>query len=60
LGYDANVPERVCDICKRKLDDQNLAERVAVSLFRMRTKYSFVFLCICKCSKFSFPSIGSG
>lgn len=32
LGYDPNVPERVCDGCKRRLVEQNLAERVAVRL----------------------------
>jgi hypothetical protein len=32
LGYDPDVPERVCDGCKRRLVEQNLAERVAVRL----------------------------
>lgn len=32
LGYDPDVPERVCDGCKRRLAEQNLAERVAVCL----------------------------
>ena len=31
LGYDPNVPERVCLECKHALLEQNLAERVAVS-----------------------------
>ena len=35
LGYD-DVPERVCDSCKRILEDQNLAERVAWRLARCR------------------------
>jgi hypothetical protein len=30
LGYDPDVPERVCDGCKRRLVEHNLAERVAV------------------------------
>jgi hypothetical protein len=36
LGYDPEVPERVCDSCKRLLRDQNLAERVAWRLARCR------------------------
>jgi len=36
LGYDPEVPERVCDTCKRILDEQNLAERVAWRLARCR------------------------
>jgi len=35
LGYD-DVPERVCDSCKRILEEQNLAERVAWRLARCR------------------------
>jgi hypothetical protein len=35
LGYD-DVPERVCDICKTILEEQNLAERVAWRLARCR------------------------
>ena len=31
LGYDPDVAERVCDGCKRRLVEHNLAERVAVS-----------------------------
>jgi hypothetical protein len=58
LGYDANVPERVCDICKRKLDDQNLAERVAVRIFRSRTRYPVVFVFIIKRSNCPFPCLG--
>lgn len=33
LGYDPDVPERVCDTCKRRLVEHNLAERVAVRTF---------------------------
>ena len=36
LGYDPEVPERVCDSCMRLLMDQNLAERVAWRLARCR------------------------
>ena len=36
LGYDPEVPERVCDPCKRMLEEQNLAERVAWRLARCR------------------------
>lgn len=36
LGYDPDVPERVCEECKRILLDQNLAERVAWRLARYR------------------------
>jgi hypothetical protein len=36
LGYHPNVPERVCDRCKRILLDQNLAERMAWRLARCR------------------------
>ena len=36
LGYDPDVPERVCDVCKRTLLEQNLAERVAWRLARCR------------------------
>jgi hypothetical protein len=36
LGYDHDVPERVCDSCKRALEEQNLAERVAWRLARCR------------------------
>eukprot|EP00980_Cylindrotheca_fusiformis_P004079 scaffold880_cov132-Cylindrotheca_fusiformis.AAC.75 len=36
LGYDPDVPERVCDSCKRMLLEQNLAERVAWRLARCR------------------------
>lgn len=36
LGYDPDVPERVCDACKRTLLEQNLAERVAWRLARCR------------------------
>uniref|UniRef100_A0A7S4EI62 sn-1-specific diacylglycerol lipase n=1 Tax=Pseudo-nitzschia australis TaxID=44445 RepID=A0A7S4EI62_9STRA len=36
LGYDDDVPERVCDSCKRMLEDQNLAERVTWRLARCR------------------------
>jgi hypothetical protein len=36
LGYDPDVPERVCDQCKRILLEQNLAERVAWRLARCR------------------------
>ena len=36
LGYDPDVPERVCDPCKRGLLAQNLAERVAWRLCRCR------------------------
>lgn len=32
LGYDAHVAERVCDGCKRRLVEHNLAERVAVRI----------------------------
>jgi hypothetical protein len=32
LGYEPDVPERVCDPCKRRLLEENLAERVAVSM----------------------------
>jgi FYVE zinc finger len=31
LGYDPNVPERVCLECKTNLSEQNLSERIAVS-----------------------------
>jgi hypothetical protein len=34
LGYD--IPERVCEMCKRRLDEQCLAERVAWRLARCR------------------------
>ena len=36
LGYDPDVPERVCDPCKRLCLWQNLAERVAWRLARCR------------------------
>jgi len=36
LGYNSDVPERVCDPCKRGLLAQNLAERVAWRLTRIR------------------------
>eukprot|EP00538_Stauroneis_constricta_P012579 CAMPEP_0119560048 /NCGR_PEP_ID=MMETSP1352-20130426/13861_1 /TAXON_ID=265584 /ORGANISM="Stauroneis constricta, Strain CCMP1120" /LENGTH=1432 /DNA_ID=CAMNT_0007607917 /DNA_START=66 /DNA_END=4364 /DNA_ORIENTATION=+ len=36
LGYDPDVKERVCDACKRLLEEQNLAERVAWRLARCR------------------------
>jgi hypothetical protein len=36
LGYDPEVPERVCDPCQRTLQDQTLAERVAWRLARCR------------------------
>ncbi len=36
LGYDPEVPERVCDECKRALEEENLAERVAWRLARCR------------------------
>jgi Lipase (class 3)/FYVE zinc finger len=36
LGYNPNVPERVCDSCKRILLDQNLAERMAWRMARCR------------------------
>jgi hypothetical protein len=36
LGYDPQVPERVCDTCKTMLLEQNLAERVAWRLARCR------------------------
>lgn len=36
LGYDPDVPERVCDGCKAILEEQNLAERVAWRLARCR------------------------
>ena len=36
LGYDPEVAERVCDICKQTLMEQNLAERVAWRLARCR------------------------
>eukprot|EP00977_Amphora_coffeiformis_P004529 scaffold976_cov161-Amphora_coffeaeformis.AAC.7 len=36
LGYDPDVPERVCDSCKALLMEQNLAERVAWRLARCR------------------------
>lgn len=36
LGYHPNVPERVCDSCKRMLLDQNLAERMAWRMARCR------------------------
>jgi len=36
LGYDPEVPERVCDPCKRACLLQNLAERVAWRLARCR------------------------
>jgi hypothetical protein len=36
LGYDPDVPERVCDSCKALLTEQNLAERVAWRLARCR------------------------
>jgi hypothetical protein len=36
LGYEPDVPERVCDGCKRRLVEQNLAERVAVRMKRSR------------------------
>mmetsp|Transcript_22267 Transcript_22267/g.55140 ORF Transcript_22267/g.55140 Transcript_22267/m.55140 type:complete len:1218 (-) Transcript_22267:241-3894(-) len=35
LGYE-DVPERVCDSCKRILEDQNLTERIAWRLARCR------------------------
>ena len=35
LGYE-DIPERVCDVCKRTLEEQNLAERVAWRLARCR------------------------
>jgi Lipase (class 3)/FYVE zinc finger len=36
LAYDPDVPERVCESCKRMLEEQNLAERVAWRLARCR------------------------
>lgn len=36
MGYDPDVPERVCDLCERLLSEQNLAERVAWRLARCR------------------------
>jgi hypothetical protein len=36
LGYDPDVPERVCESCKLILLEQNLAERVAWRLARCR------------------------
>lgn len=36
LGYDPQVPERVCETCKTMLLEQNLAERVAWRLARCR------------------------
>jgi hypothetical protein len=36
LGYDPEVPERVCDTCRLVLLEQNLAERVAWRLARCR------------------------
>ena len=36
LGYNDDVPERVCDSCQKILDQQNLAERVAWRLARCR------------------------
>ena len=36
LGYDPQLPERVCDICKQILMEQNLAERVAWRIARCR------------------------
>lgn len=36
LGYDPNVPERVCDSCYTMLEEQDLAERVAWRLARCR------------------------
>jgi hypothetical protein len=35
LGYE-DIAERVCDVCKRTLEEQNLAERVAWRLARCR------------------------
>lgn len=45
LGYDPDVPERVCDGCKRRLVEHNLAERVAVSTllpFRLCSLYIYI------------------
>lgn len=36
LGYDQDVPERVCDICKQILEAQNLTERIAWRMARCR------------------------
>jgi len=36
LGYDPNVPERVCSDCKNALKEQSLAERVAWRMARCR------------------------
>lgn len=36
LGYDPNVPERVCNDCKQWWMEQNLAERIAWRLARCR------------------------
>eukprot|EP00547_Thalassionema_nitzschioides_P008274 CAMPEP_0194226710 /NCGR_PEP_ID=MMETSP0156-20130528/42393_1 /TAXON_ID=33649 /ORGANISM="Thalassionema nitzschioides, Strain L26-B" /LENGTH=1124 /DNA_ID=CAMNT_0038959155 /DNA_START=54 /DNA_END=3424 /DNA_ORIENTATION=- len=36
LGYDSNVPERVCGDCKSALREQSLAERVAWRMARCR------------------------
>jgi hypothetical protein len=36
LGYDPDVPERVCIRCKQALESQNLAERIAWRMARCR------------------------
>jgi hypothetical protein len=45
LGYDPHVPERVCLGCKHALNEQNLAERVAVSTFKFDISVSMYVLC---------------
>jgi hypothetical protein len=40
LGYDPDVAERVCDGCKRRLVEHNLAERVAWRLARCRDYFN--------------------
>mmetsp|Transcript_5145 Transcript_5145/g.7959 ORF Transcript_5145/g.7959 Transcript_5145/m.7959 type:complete len:1185 (+) Transcript_5145:66-3620(+) len=40
FGYDPDVAERVCETCKRILEEQNLAERVAWRLARCRDYFS--------------------
>jgi len=40
IGYDPDVPERVCIVCKQILDGQNMAERIAWRIARSRDYFA--------------------
>lgn len=40
LGYDPDIPERVCASCKQVLDGQSMAERIAWRMARTRDYFS--------------------